>query len=132
MKLFNLIVPILTAGGAVMEKTGPYELEGSILAVAQFVFTMMIVIGKYRPVRMISAFLSAIFGGAAFVVYYINQTSVGNSLTFGPLFFFGSGVVYGSVIGIIVLIRIIKERKFREEIREKYAQIDPRERRFDD
>ena len=80
MKWSYLIVPILTAGGAILEKPGPYELEGSVLGVLQFVFTMMILIGKYRPVRMTSAFLSALFGGAALVVYYINQTSVGNPL----------------------------------------------------
>jgi hypothetical protein len=132
VKWSYLIVPILTAGGAILEKPGPYELEGSVLGVLQFVFTMMILIGKYRPVRMTSAFLSALFGGAALVVYYINQTSVGNPLSLWPLAFFGGGIFYGSIIGAIVLRNIIRDRRFSKEIKKKASQLDPRERRFED
>lgn len=115
-----------------MENPGPYEFEGSLLAVLQFVFTLMIVIGKFKAVRIASSFLSAIFGGSALVVYYINQTSVGNPLSFGPLAIFGAGVIYGTVIGVIMLRGVIRHRKLRKEIQEKMLSYRPGERRFDD
>jgi len=123
---------LYSIGGPIMENPGPYEFEGSLLAVLQFVFTLMIVIGKFKAVRIASSFLSAIFGGSALVVYYINQTSVGNPLSFGPLAIFGAGVIYGTVIGVIMLRGVIRHRKLRKEIQEKMLSYRPGERRFDD
>ncbi|MGI6576869.1 MAG: hypothetical protein ACOX1Q_02220 [Eubacteriales bacterium] len=132
MKWMHLLIPILTIGGPIMENPGPYEFEGSLLAALQFVFTLMIVIGKFKAVRIASSFLSAIFGGSAFVVYYINQTSVGNPLSFGPLAIFGAGVIYGTVIGVLMIRGVIRQKKLRKEAEEKYSSIRPEDRRFDD
>ena len=115
-----------------MEKPGPYEFEGSLFAALQFVFTLMIVIGKFKVVQIASSFLAAICGGTAFVLYYINQTSVGNPLAFGPLAIFGAGVIYGTVAGALMIRGLIRHKKLQKEIREKSPPYSREERRFDD
>jgi|GEM_PF-876550 len=131
-RLLSIILPLAFSGGPITEKPGPYELEGSILAALQFFFTMMIVIGKFKTVRISASILSAITGGAAFVVYYINQTSVGNPLYFGPLAIFGAGVIYGTVIAVILIIGVVKQRKLKKSVAERVAAGPYKKRRFDD
>lgn len=134
MSYFAQVVPYLAYAvmTAVKELPGPYELEGSLLAVLQFVFTFGIVIGKFKILRLISAILSAGFGTAAFIVYYINQTSVGNPLSLGPLVIFGSGLFYGTAIAVIMILAMIKQRKLKKATEEAAASAPPVKRRFDD
>ncbi len=132
IKLMSVLLPLAMAGGQIMEKPGPYELEGSVLAALQFIFTLMIVIGKFKVVRISSSILSAVTGGSAFVVYYINQTSVGNPLSFGPLAIFGSGVIYGTVIAVIMIIGVVKQKKLKKLAAERAASAPYVKRRFED
>jgi TRAP-type C4-dicarboxylate transport system permease small subunit len=131
MELLNGFLPFALSS-PIMEKPGPYEMQGAILAALLFVFTLMIVIGKFRIVRITASFLSAIIGGTAFVVYYINQTSVGNPLSLGPLFIFGAAPIYGGLIGAILIRGIIRNKKLKKEVEEKVADAPPVKRKFDD
>lgn len=132
MRFLSLLAPFLMFGTPIIEKPGPYELEGSVCAVLQFIFTLMIVIGKFRIVRITSSILAAIAGGGAFVLYYINQTSVGNPLSFGPMAIFAAGFVYGTIISIILIINTVKQRKIKKMAREREAEMPKTRRRFDD
>ncbi len=111
---------------------GPYELEGSILAGLLFLFTAFIFIGKFNVVRIAASFLASITGGAAFIVYYINQTSVGNTLAAGPLIIFGAGFVYGIVIGIILIRGVIHQKELKKQAVERIENQPTVKRRFED
>jgi len=106
-----LMRPIDALLGDPANVAGPYELIGTILVALQFIFTFMLVIGKWRIVRLAAPFLAALCGGSAFVVYYLNQTAVGNSLDSKVLFITCAGLIYGLVIGFW---RIRKEHHLKE------------------
>lgn len=126
MKLF-LVRLFEVLQGDPANVAGPYELPGTVLVALQFIFTFMMVIGKWKFVRLGSPFFAAIFGAGAFVVYYLNQTAVGNSLDFRVLFITLAGLVYGSVIGIL---RIKKEREL-QELRRSSKEAAERNYRID-
>ena len=132
MKYLSILLPLVMMGTPILEKPGPYEFEGSVLAALQFFFTLMIVIGKFRPVRIASSILAAITGGSAFVVYYINQTSVGNPISFGPLAIFGGGFIYGIVIAVIMLMGVAKQKRLKKATEQIAAEAPLKKRRFDD
>jgi hypothetical protein len=102
---------------------GPYEFLGSLLIVLQFVFTFMILIGKWKFVKLVSPFLAAIFGGSAFVVYYLNQTSVGNTLDTKVLVLTGAGLVYGLAIGFWRIHKELEFQKLRKSAKEAETRI---------
>ncbi|NLM60737.1 MAG: hypothetical protein GX193_01495 [Clostridiales bacterium] len=101
---------------------GPYEFLGTLLIALQFVFTFMILIGKWKIVRLVSPFLAAIFGGSAFVVYYLNQTSVGNTLDIKVLIFTGAGLVYGLAIGFWRIHKELEFQRLRKSAKEAAAR----------
>lgn len=104
---------------------GPYELLGTILVALQFIFSFMILIGKWKIVKLASPFLAAIFGGSAFVVYYLNQTAVGNSLDSKVLFITLAGLIYGLAIGFW---RVHKELQF-QKLRKTAKEAETRRHR---
>jgi hypothetical protein len=113
--------PYTALGGDPGNVAGPYELIGTVLLFLQFIFTFIIVIGKYRFVRICASFLTAIFGGSAFAVYYYNQTAVGNSLDGKVLFITCAGVVYGLAIGLWLLHKEMGYRALKKEAAERSA-----------
>ena len=100
----------------------PYEFLGTLLIALQFVFTFMILIGKWKIVRLVSPFLAAIFGGSAFVVCYLNQTSVGNTLDIKVLIFTGAGLVYGLAIGFWRIHKELEFQRLRKSAKEAAAR----------
>lgn len=132
MKLLLDAMPVFLMGSKIMEVAGPFEMQGSILAILQFVFTFGIIIGKKRNIRIIASFLSAITGGSALVVYLANQLSVGNPLSFGPIAIFSAGVVYGLLVGILMVMSIVRQKKLEKMTAEKIASQPPLKRRFED
>lgn len=98
-------------GGYDLQVAGPYELIVTVLAMFQFVSTLIMVVGKRRKIRMVASFGAAVFGGLAFVVYVLNQTAVGNRLYPESLLMFGGGVVYGIFMGIYQLRKVRQAAK---------------------
>lgn len=111
---------------------GPYELEGSILSALLFLFTAGIFIGKLRVIRIAASFLASLSGGAAFIVYYINQTSVGNTISSSALIIYAAGFIYGIIFGVVLIRSTIREKKLQAETREKVENGVQTPRRFED
>jgi uncharacterized membrane protein YedE/YeeE len=110
---------------------GPYELQGSLLAVGLFIFLFGIVITKFSVVRIISSTLAALCGIVGAIVYYINQTSVGNEVVAGVMAVFVGGFIGGIALVVIWIRKLIIQKKIADEVKTKAS--DPTvKKRFED
>lgn len=113
-------------GGDAGNVAGPYELLGSILAVLQFVSTVMIFVVRRRNTKIGAAFAAAFSGAGALIVYYLNQVSVGNALDARASFLFGAGFVYGLAIAFWHLRKKAEMRRLHAEAEEAARRMEKR------